>query len=61
MAALSGEHLRRLVIENHRVIQQEVLLSDLKWRFRHVREGLDGFLYFSTDDGKLVRMMPKKS
>lgn len=61
VAALSGEHLRRLVIENHQVIQQEVLLSDLKWRFRHVREGMDGFLYFSTDDGKLFRMMPKKS
>lgn len=59
VAALSGQQLRRLVIENHRVIQQEVLLSDLKWRFRHVREGLDGLLYFSTDDGRLVRMMPK--
>ena len=59
VAALSGQQLRRLVIENHQVIHQEVLLSDLKWRFRHVREGLDGFLYFSTDEGKLARMIPK--
>ena len=59
VAALSGQQLRRLVIENHRVVHQEALLTHLKWRFRHVREGLDGYLYFSTDDGRLVRMMPK--
>ena len=59
VAALSGQQLRRLVIENHKVIYQEALLTHLKWRFRHVRQGLDGYLYFSTDDGKLVRMMPK--
>lgn len=59
VAALSGQQLKRLAIENHKVIYQEALLTHLKWRFRHVREGLDGYLYFSTDDGKLVRMMPK--
>lgn len=58
VAALSGQQLRRLVIEDNRVIFQEPLLADLKWRFRHVREGKDGFLYFSTDQGKLVRMIP---
>jgi glucose/arabinose dehydrogenase len=42
------------------VIYQEKLLEDLKWRFRHVREGSDGTLYFSTDNGKLVRIIPSK-
>jgi len=60
VSALSGQQLRRLVIENHQVIYQEKLLEDLKWRFRHVREGSDGSLYFSTDNGKLVRIIPSK-
>lgn len=57
VAALSGQQLRRLVIENDVVVHQEPLLENLKWRFRHVREGNDGFLYFSTDQGKLVRIV----
>ena len=58
IAALSGQQLRRLVITNNKVTTQEILLTDLKWRFRHVRQGIDGLLYFSTDDGKLVRIIP---
>jgi glucose/arabinose dehydrogenase len=57
-AALSGQQLQRLVIDNHRVVNQEALLTDLKWRFRHVRQGIDGLLYFSTDEGKLARISP---
>jgi glucose/arabinose dehydrogenase len=57
VAALSGQQLRRLVIDNHRVVSQEALLTDLKWRFRHVRQGIDdGLLYFSTDEGRLARI-----
>lgn len=57
VAALSGQQLKRLVVEKNRVIRQEALLENLKWRFRHVREGKDGFLYFSTDSGKLARIV----
>jgi glucose/arabinose dehydrogenase len=57
VAALSGQQLRRLVVDNHQVVNQEALLTDLKWRFRHVREGIDGLLYFSTDEGKLARIV----
>jgi glucose/arabinose dehydrogenase len=58
VAALSGQQLQRLVIENHRVVNQEALLTDLKWRFRHVRQGIDGLLYMSTDAGKIARISP---
>lgn len=59
VATLSGQHLRRLVIKDDRVVKQEVLLNDLGWRFRQVRTGPDGYLYFSTDDGRMARLIPK--
>lgn len=57
LANLSGTHLRRIVLKNKKVVKQEVLLDDLSWRFRFVRQGLDGNLYFSTDSGKIVRLI----
>jgi len=59
LANLSGSHLRRLVFEGQKVVQQEVLLEDMA-RFRNVRTGPDGFLYLSTDDGKIGRLVPAK-
>lgn len=53
---LSGEHLRRLVLDGEKVIKQEELLSDLDYRFRCVRQSADGYLYFSTDEGKIGRL-----
>lgn len=58
VATLSGQHLRRLVIENGKVLKQEELLKDLDLKFRQVRPGPDGLLYFSTDDGKIGRLVP---
>ncbi len=60
MGTLSGTHLRRLVIQDRRVVHQEALLGDLGLRFRNVRTGPQGYLYFSTDDGKLARLVPVK-
>lgn len=56
LANLSGEHLRRLVLDGEKVVKQEELLRDLDYRFRAVRQGPDGLLYFSTDDGKISRL-----
>jgi glucose/arabinose dehydrogenase len=57
VAALGNQHLRRLSF-NGKTVRQEVLLGELGWRFRNVRQGPDGLLYFSTDEGRLGRLVP---
>ncbi|HXH32628.1 MAG TPA: PQQ-dependent sugar dehydrogenase [Bacteriovoracaceae bacterium] len=59
IATLSGNHLRRLVLDGHKVISQEKLLGELDYRFRNVRTGPDGFVYLSTDEGKILRLVPR--
>lgn len=59
-ANLSSTHLRRLTIEGQKVTGQEELLKDKGWRFRHVRQGPDELIYFSTDEGRIGRLVPKK-
>ena len=60
LANLSGQHLRRLQIKNGMVVEQETLLGTSYERFRQVRNGPDGFLYFSTDSGLIGRIVPTK-
>jgi len=52
-------HLNRLVIENNKVIKEERLLTDKKWRVRSVKQGPDGYLYIGVDGGKILRIMPE--
>jgi glucose/arabinose dehydrogenase len=59
LALLSGQHLRRLTLDGKKVVAQEELFKDLDWRFRNVRTGPDGYLWFSTDEGKLGRILVK--
>lgn len=54
LANLSGQHLRRLVLDGHTVVHQEVLLAELGFRFRQVRQSPDDKLCFSTDQGLLA-------
>ena len=56
LANLAATHLRRLRFKEGKVIEQEVLLKDMASRFRNVRQSPDGFLYISTDDGKIGRL-----
>lgn len=60
LACLSGEQLRRVALDGDAPGEQEVLLEDRGWRFRNVRQGPDGLLYFSTDDGRLGRIAPAR-
>ncbi|WP_372656099.1 PQQ-dependent sugar dehydrogenase [Halobacteriovorax sp.] len=53
LACLGSTHLHRVVLKNNKLIKQESLLESLDERIRHVRTGLDGELYFSTDSGKI--------
>lgn len=56
LGCLSGEHIRRLILKDNKVISQEELLKDKDWRFRQLRTGPDGYLWFATDNGKLGRI-----
>ncbi|MNL68255.1 Soluble aldose sugar dehydrogenase YliI precursor [compost metagenome] len=60
IGTLSSQHLRRLTLSGAKVTGQEEMLKDLRMRIRNVRPGPDGFLYLSTDEGKLARLAPQK-
>ncbi len=58
IAALSGQHLDRLVIKNNKVVGEERLLVDINNRFRDVTY-LNNMLYAITDDGDIYRISKK--
>jgi cytochrome c2 len=57
---LTAMILRRLRIEDGKVILQESLLAELNERIRDVKVGPDGLLYVLTDNdnGRLLRLRP---
>lgn len=61
VGALAKTHLRRLIIEDDQVIEQEVLLDGFG-RVRDVESGPDGYLYILKDsfDGGLYRLEPSR-
>lgn len=58
IAALSGQHLDRLVIKNNKIVGEERLLADKNQRFRDVTY-LNNMLYAITDNGDIYRMSKK--
>ena len=60
VGALAHTHLRRLEIDEGRVVEQERLLEELGERIRDVRSGPDGFLYVLSDSrrGRVLRLEP---
>lgn len=52
IGSLVARHLRRLVLDGHSVIEQEVLLENQIGRIRDVRTGPDGYLYLITDEAR---------
>ena len=56
LAALGSQHLRRLTLNKGKVTSEEILFAENKERVRHVRTSPDGWLYYSTDSGKLIRI-----
>ncbi|GAB4366348.1 MAG: PQQ-dependent sugar dehydrogenase [Spirochaetales bacterium] len=62
VGALAGQHLRRIVLDGERVVEEEVLLLRKLGRIRDVRTGPDGYLYLLTDDrnGGLYRLEPAR-
>lgn len=59
LGTLSGNHIRRLVLNGKKVEKQEELLNSLEYRWRSVRSGLDGYLYLGTDEGRFGRLIKK--
>jgi glucose/arabinose dehydrogenase len=58
LGALAGNHLNRLEISGNKVAKEERLLQN-QGRFRVVKQGRDGFLYFATETpGRLYRYRP---
>ena len=59
LAALSGQHVVRLIIKDNKVVGEERLLEGVS-RFRDVLEGTDGALYALTDgsNGRIYRLAP---
>lgn len=60
VGALAGQALVRLELDHDKVVREERLLEDMVGRVRDVRDGPDGYLYFTTDDGEgmLLRLEP---
>ena len=58
--ALALTHLNRLSLDgNQKVIRQERMLESWQERIRNVKTGPDGYIYFSTDSGSIMRLVPK--
>ncbi|HET9825368.1 MAG TPA: PQQ-dependent sugar dehydrogenase [Chitinophagaceae bacterium] len=58
IAALSGQHLDRLVIQNNKIVGEERLLVNEHQRFRDVTY-FNNMLYAITDDGDIYRISRK--
>ena len=57
--ALKLKHLNRIIInEETKAVAEERLLIKLNERIRCVIEGSEGWIYFSTDSGKILRIKP---
>ena len=57
--ALVLKHLNRVVLsEEGKAIAEERLLSDLDERIRGLTESPEGWLYLSTDSGRILRLRP---
>lgn len=60
IGALALTHLNRLELDDDRVVHEERLLTDRKWRVRVVRTGPDGNVYLAVDGGLVVRLRPAR-
>jgi len=63
IGALAGSLVSRLEIGDDKVLHEERILKGTGYRFRDVRQGSDGAIYFLTDEsnGRLLRLTPAKS
>jgi len=59
--SLKLRHLNRIVLDNENHAIKEIrLLREVNGRIRNVIEDSNGWLYISTDDGRILRIRPKR-
>ncbi|MFT5521324.1 MAG: pyrrolidone-carboxylate peptidase, partial [Enterobacterales bacterium] len=58
IAALAEKSVRRLVMQDNAVVEQQIILTELNSRIRDVRTSPDGYLYVLTDstDGAILKL-----
>lgn len=57
--ALKLTHINRVPVDKEGELHgEERLLNDFGERIRSLRQGPDGLIYFSTDSGKILRIVP---
>lgn len=60
--ALKMQHLNRVVLDGaFKPVQEERLLLELDERIRALAESPEGWIYFSTDSGRIYRIRPTDS
>ncbi len=59
---LMTQALVRLELNGEKVVHEERMLTGIRQRLRHVRQGPDGFVYMITDesDGAILRLEPAR-
>jgi glucose/arabinose dehydrogenase len=58
--ALKLQHLNRVTLSlDNKAIGEERLLGDLNERIRALAQSPEGWIYFSTDSGKIMRIRPR--
>ncbi len=60
IGAMALTHLNRLVIKDSKVIKEERIFEDKKWRVRSLKQGPDGYLYLGVDGGMVLRIREAK-
>lgn len=60
IGALALTHLNRLVIKDNKVVQEERIFEEKKWRVRSLKQGPDGYLYIGVDGGMVMRIRPTR-
>jgi glucose/arabinose dehydrogenase len=59
--ALKLRHLNRITLsDSGQVTDEERILEDLGERIRALTQGPEGWVYFSTDSGRILRIRPRQ-
>ena len=57
--ALKLRHLNRVpILKDEQLAEEERLLGELNERIRALKQGPQGWIYFSTDSGRIMRLRP---